>query len=126
MSPAIIQEIRLFLISAAFGILLGIAYDVFRIFRRLWIHGVWWVAAEDLLYFFCASLLVFSMIFAENDGTVRFFSLGSLIVGVILYYISVSPYLVRFFVWLIGFPFRFFARIVKKIKKILAKHGKVS
>ena len=66
------------------------------------------------------------MIFAENDGTVRFFSLGSLIVGVILYYISVSPYLVRFFVWLIGFPFRFFARIVKKIKKILAKHRKVS
>ena len=126
MSPAIIQEIRLFLISAAFGILLGIAYDVLRFFRTLWIPGGWWVAPEDLVYFFFASLLVFSMIFSANDGTVRFFSLGSLIVGVILYYISVSPYLVRFFVWLIGFPFRFFARIVKKIKKILAKHGKVS
>lgn len=126
MSPAIIQEVRLFLISAAFGILLGIAYDALRIFRRLWIHGVWWVAVEDLLYFFCASLLVFSMIFAENDGTVRFFSLGSLAAGVILYYISVSPYLVRFFVWLIGFPFRIFARIVKKFKIMLAKHRKVS
>ena len=66
------------------------------------------------------------MIFAENDGTVRFFSLGSLIVGVILYYISVSSYLVRFFVWLIGFPFRFIARIVKKFEKILAKHREVS
>lgn len=126
MSPAIIQEVRLFLISAAFGILLGIAYDALRIFRRLRIHGVWWVAVEDLLYFFCASLLVFSMIFAENDGTVRFFSLGSLVAGAVLYYISVSPYLVRFFVWLIGFPFRIFARIVKKFEIMLAKHRKVS
>lgn len=126
MSEAILQEIRLFLISAMFGILLGMFYDLLRIFRRLVKHGVWWVAIEDLLFFLCASLLVFSMIFAENDGTIRFFSMGSLLAGTFLYYISVSQYLVCFFVWLIRIPVRFLVCIVKKFKKILAKSKKAS
>lgn len=114
-------EVRLFLISAAFGIALSMAYDVLRIFRRLVRHGVWWVALEDLLFFFSVSLLVFSMIFAENDGTIRFFSLGSLVLGTFLYYQSVSRYLVRFFVWLIGFPFRFLSAAARRCGRLLKK-----
>ena len=122
MSEAILQELRFLLVSAAFGIFGGLAYDGLRIFRRLVRHGVWWVALEDLLFCMAASLAVFAMVFMENDGSVRFFSLCGLLLGGVLYYISVSRYLVSFAVWLIRFPFRFLASAVKKI---LAKIRKI-
>ena len=75
MSEAILQELRFLLVSAAFGIFGGLAYDGLRIFRRLVRHGVWWVALEDLLFCMAASLAVFAMVFMENDGSVRFFFL---------------------------------------------------
>lgn len=124
MSESVVQELRFFLISAASGILLGLVYDIFRIFRRLVSHGVWWVAVEDLLFFLFATLLVFSMIFAENDGSIRLFSMGSLIAGIVLYYISASQYLVRLSVWLIGFPFCILKKTVKKLKKTLVRRKK--
>ena len=115
MSGPILHELRFLLVSAAFGVFAGLAYDLLRVFRRLVRHGVWWVALEDICYCLLASMAFFAVIFSENDGSFRFFSLCGLALGGGLYYLSVSRYLVGFAVRAIRFPFRLLAFGAKKI-----------
>ena len=55
-------------------------YDLIRIFRRVVPHGVWPVALEDLCDWVGTALLIFQLLYRENDGAVRGYAL--LAVGV--------------------------------------------
>lgn len=45
------QQLRLFVLSCAFGIPIGILFDIFRVIRMFFPHGKILVAAEDILFF---------------------------------------------------------------------------
>ena len=70
-------------------------YDGIRIFRRVLPHGVWSVALEDVLYWFLSALLVFQLIYRENDGALRGYALAAVAVGMFIYHQTVSTWLVE-------------------------------
>lgn len=109
-SDGIHQELVFLLISFALGEGLVILYDVFRIFRKVVPHGVIWISVEDVLYWIVAALLIFGMIFQENDGLIRGFAIGGILLGMLFFNHFVSPFLIRSI-----------SGILKKILEILKK-----
>ena len=104
-SEGIHQELIFLLISVALGEGLIILYDIFRIFRQVIPHGV----------MVCA-LLVFGMVFRTNDGLVRGFSIGGILLGMLFYNHFVSPFFVKY----LSLFFRKIMVILKKgLKKIV-------
>lgn len=109
-SDGIHQELVFLLISFALGEGLVMLYDVFRIFRKVVPHGVIWISVEDVLYWIVAALLIFGMIFQENDGLIRGFAIGGILLGMLFFNHFVSPFLIRSI-----------SGILKKILEILKK-----
>lgn len=77
------------------GILILVLYDLIRIFRRIVPHGVWAVALEDILYWAGTALLIFQLLYRENDGAVRGYALFAVAVGMLFYHQTVSGWLVE-------------------------------
>ena len=95
-SEGIHQELIFLLISVALGEGLIILYDIFRIFRQVIPHGVIWTAIEDVCYWVVCALLAFGMVFRTNDGLVRGFSIGGILLGMLFYNHFVSPFFVKY------------------------------
>ncbi len=116
MNPAITVELQFFLLSILWGGILLLAYDILRIFRRLIKQGAFLVAIEDLIFWLLASLFIFSMIFYENNGVIRGFSIIGMLLGIILYHFSISEWLVKSITMLIQ---TLFSPIKAAIKQII-------
>lgn len=94
MNHAITGELQFFLISILSGGILLLVYDVLRIFRRLVCHDSFFVAVEDLIFWVAASLFIFAMMYKENNGIIRGFSIMGMIIGMVLYHYIISEVLV--------------------------------
>lgn len=71
--------------SFVWGIEMAIVYEGLRILRYLIRHGTFALAVEDLLYWIAYGILLFRMIYLENDGMIRGFALLAVLLGMILY-----------------------------------------
>lgn len=63
------QQLRLFLLSCAFGIPIGIVFDIFRVIRMIIHHNKIAAALEDILFFCLYG--VFLMCFTISMGPQR-------------------------------------------------------
>ncbi len=120
MNEAISIELWFFLVSIASGAILLAVYDVFRILRRLIKHDSLLIALEDLLFWLGASLFIFAMMFRENDGIIRGFSIMGMAIGMVLYHFMISDLIVSLITKLIRLLFGPFVFVYKKIKGLLA------
>lgn len=116
-SDTIAGEGMLLLISLLQGIILMAAYDVLRIFRRMVRHGVFWLAFEDVIYWTGCSLAIFSMLYRENEGAMRWFVFAGTAIGMLMENHFISPWVIKAAVAVLSF----FAKIIKKVVSILVK-----
>lgn len=116
-SEGIHQELVFLLISLALGEGLVVIYDVFRIFRRVVPHGVIWVSVEDILYWIICAFLVFGMIFQTNDGLVRGFSIGGIVIGMLFYNHFISSFFVERISNILGKVLGFLKKGLKFLQK---------
>ena len=79
-----------FLQAILLGFVYGILYDAFRITRLAVSTPRWVVFAQDLLFFFICALSTFFFLMHTMDGQVRFFVLIGAILGMIIYFYSLS------------------------------------
>ncbi len=98
-------------------------YDVIRIFRRIVPHGVWAIAAEDLLYWIATAFLIFRMLYRQNDGALRGYALFAVAAGMLLYHQSVSGWLVDHISgvcdWLFDILLRPFRAVYRKVVQVV-------
>lgn len=85
MSPNIQIEARLLWLSILTGAGLMAVYDGLRVFRLLVRHGWLWTGIEDFLYWGFAGFDVFFLLYQENDGALRWYVIGSVLLAMILY-----------------------------------------
>lgn len=132
MSGVIHWELQL----AAGCILAGMGYmmvyDVLRILRGLTPHGAFLISIEDVVYWMFCSLSSFTILYRQNDGTLRGFAIAGVVLGMLAYNHFISRYLVviitrflRWFLHLAFWPlemlFRPFLVLGKKVKGIVTK-----
>lgn len=94
-SEAILKEADILLKAFATGVILIFVYDLLRIIRRLIPHGTVWIAVEDFLFWAGSALTIFAMLYRENDGYLRGFSIGGVVLGMLLYSLLLSKFIVK-------------------------------
>lgn len=84
-SEAVFHETHACWRSLVVGVVLMMVYDIFRLVRLLVKHHAWLIGVEDVIYWVFASFTVFGLFYLENDGALRFYMIGAVIFGMILY-----------------------------------------
>lgn len=79
------------------GGMITLGYDILRIFRRGIPHGNFWIGVEDFFFWIGTTLWVFSVLYRENDGSLRMYTILAMIFGMIVYHQTISEPLVRIF-----------------------------
>lgn len=127
MNGAIMIELRFFGASIFWGMLLLIIYDSIRILRRIVKHNEFFVGIQDILYWVTCSLLIFHMMYQQNDGIIRGFSILGMLLGMLGYHTVLSDFLVKVLSSIINKIINFFVRIIwiilKPIRFLLQKLG---
>ena len=123
-SAAISEQASSLGVSILIGGALFLLYDIFRIFRRIVPHGNFLIGVEDFLYWLCCTAVVFVMLYQENDGMVRGFSIGGIVLGMLFYYVLLSRFVIRINVMVFGTFFGLFGRIFGTFLLSVKKQGK--
>lgn len=148
MNKEIWTELLFFSNCVLWGIYLLIFYDILRIIRRVFPRGAILVGIEDVLYWTISSVLIFRMMYQQNNGIIRGFAILGIFLGMLIYHNLISNPLVeliagflnkikggilyvihlilRPFCFLGGKVFKLFKKISRNIKKLLKKHRKSS
>ncbi len=119
MNYAITIEVRFFLISILCGALVLLVYDVLRILRRIIKHNYFFIAVEDLIFWVTAGIFIFVMMYRENDGIIRSFSIMGMAIGMVLYHYILSGFIVYIITKLIRALLRPFGMAINMVKKLL-------
>jgi len=83
-----------FLASAAFGAVLGIFFDIFRVLRRLFRHKTAATAAQDALFWVASTIVLFLLLLHLNNGEIRGYLFLGLLLGAIIYNMTLSRYFI--------------------------------
>ena len=130
MSQDIIQEVTFFLHSSVMGVVITFVYDWFLIFRKLLKHNILWISFEDFLFWAGCGIGVFYMLYRENNGVLRWFTVLGAMLGMILYKALVSKWFVHIMSTLIykimWFLFRVVQIVVKPLRFLLSIIKKIA
>lgn len=114
MSGQIVSEGQFLFYCFLSGICITVAYDCLRIFRRVKRHGTFWVALEDLFFWFGAAIFLFYVLYETNNGVIRWFSIAGAAVGMLVYKYAIGEHLVEIM-----------STIIKRIQHLVAKALKI-
>ena len=124
MNEAIMIELRFFLISILWGVILLLVYDGLRIFRRIIKQNSFAIAMQDLLFWVVSSVFIFSMMYRKNNGIIRGFSIMGMILGMLVYHNILSDPVVNIVTKVLLTLFRPAVFAIRQIKKMLNFVGK--
>lgn len=89
------DQALIFIVFTFTGILLGILFDFFRVFRRTFNTIDIITYLEDILYWILAGIIVLYNIWFFNNGEIRFFMIIGIIMGAIIYSLLFSSILIK-------------------------------
>ncbi|WP_072888477.1 spore cortex biosynthesis protein YabQ [Tepidibacter formicigenes] len=91
------QEIYILLVTVYGGILMGIIYDFYRGIRCNLNGNKIIRCVEDMLFWSVITLISFLILHQANSYDLRYYNFTGFIIGVIIYFNTVSKYILRFF-----------------------------
>lgn len=115
------HELLLFFCSMGTGAGLLFCYDWIRIARKLIRHSPPAVSVVDLLYWIMAGILIFAVMYCQNDGIIRSYAMLGIVVGMAVYHRIVGENFVRFMVAAIKFPIKILKKPVKRLIFVIGR-----
>lgn len=86
-------------------------YDVLRVIRRIFPHGILWISLEDAAFSLVSAGWFFLRVGKANDGIIRFYIILGIALGALLYYRILSRHLMKY-------VSLFICRIKKELQKV--------
>lgn len=130
MSQDIIQETSFLLHSTIMGIVITFAYDWLLIIRKLIKHNSLWISLEDMIFWLACGIGVFYMLYRENNGVLRWFTIIGAVIGMICYKLLIGKKFVHIMstciykiMWLI---FKILQIVVKPLKWLFSRLKKAA
>lgn len=117
MPVSIPTETVFFLYSMFYGAAFFCVYDILRCIRRVFVHNIFWIAAEDLAFWMAAGILLFLMVFDKNSGILRSCFFLGILSGVLLWYFLFDRLVLKGITWILSS----IKKIVQKICQFLGK-----
>lgn len=142
MSQSIVVEALFALKCMGMGVVIAVAYDLLRICRKCVRHSHFMVSLEDFFFWVICAIFIFSVLYRENNGVLRWYCVASALLGMLVYGKLISPYFVGIMstickktIYLVGRlvrilakPFQWlfcgFRRVRKKLCKFFTKRKK--
>ena len=115
MDVTLASQVQGFVASLVVGALLGLYYDVFRLYRTMVKCEKTHIFFQDVFYFASSALLVFLLARAVNYGEVRFYILLGVAVGWCVYHFTVGLLTIRIFTAVIHFFSRWIFRPLRML-----------
>ena len=118
----------LFLLTVVVGMFIGFIYDIFRIIRKVIKHKDFFIFIEDTVYWLIVSFVMFYFMLSQNNGEIRFFAIMGAFIGMILYFYTISIWVMKVSMTIINIIKKIFNTIFKIIMfpvKIVIKIIKV-
>lgn len=109
------NQAYLFLIFNINGIIIGLLFDFFRILRKILKTNNFFTYLEDIFFWILTGILVLYSIYYFNNGEIRAFMFFGIILGFLIYILSISKYIISFFVYISDF----IKTIIKNIIKLI-------
>ena len=81
--PGIREEMIIFLVAAASGAIVRLAYQCIRCFRRIIEHKLLAVSVEDMIFWVCSAIYMFVQIYHTSDGSIRWYFVLGVALGTI-------------------------------------------
>lgn len=106
------EQAFLFLTCVQTGIIMGMLYDLIRIFRKIIHHPNWVVQIEDLLYWVTCGCFAFIMLYWENYGQIRLFVFLGILIGSVLYFCTFSILFMRIATLIINWTKKAIRRLI--------------
>lgn len=129
MSSQILEETLILYHSVMLGIYVAVIYDIIRIFRRIVHHNRFFLSLEDILYWIFCAWEVFYLLYEENSGVLRWFTILGIALGMFLYLISISGFVVGFIsgisIKCLQKTGKIFGFVTRPVKKKLTSLGKM-
>ena len=111
------------------GILIGLLFDFFRILRKSFKTNDFITYLEDILFWILTGIILLYSIFIFNNGEIRLFMFLAVLLGIIIYIMSISSYIIKLNVRIINcfkiiiikifnimsIPFTYIIKILRKI-----------
>ena len=124
----ITNQAQLFLIFVVNGILIGLLFDFFRILRKAIKTKDIVTYIEDILFWILTGFILLFSICTFNNGEIRLYMFIGTFIGVFLYMISISTYVIKinmkiidFFKLVMGKIINIIIIPIKLVKKIFLK-----
>jgi len=95
------------------GAVVGVAFDCFRIIRRISHASDISTFLQDILFWILSSIIVFLFMLRFNAGEVRWYMYLGTFLGAFMYFLTISNYVIASIVWLI--------ELIKKLLLLLFK-----
>jgi len=105
----------LFLSTVLVGAAIGLFYDAFRVIRKTARHSGLAVTLEDFIFWVAATGLTFYYMLHRSYGEMRLFALIGIGVGVLLYFATVSRWVVVVFVAVVNYLKRVVVAVVRVV-----------
>ena len=114
-----------FVLALAFGVCIGIFYDLFRIFRLIFIPGKIAVFFQDIIFLLLSACATFVFLFQINYGDIRFYLAIGIFGGLLFYYLTIGKAVfsfVKMIVFYVKSKLRaFYRRVLNPFLKFLTK-----
>ena len=109
------NQAYLFLIFTLNGVFIGLIFDIFRILRQGFRTSNFITYIEDILFWVISGLSIIYTMVCFSNGTLRFFMIIGIIIGLIAYILTISKYIRRCSVFIINLLKKFAKFIFNKI-----------
>lgn len=116
------NQAYLFLVFSLTGVVIGVLFDFFRILRRTIKTGNIVTYIQDILFWVLTGILILYNIWYFNNGEIRIYMFLGIIIGVLIYMLTLSNIFVKLFtkifrttIKVLEIPFKTIITIFRKI-----------
>lgn len=116
------NQAYIFMAFSIVGVAIGLLFDIFRILRKTIKTNDIVTYLEDILFWILTGIIIVFSMYYFCDGQLRFFMIIGIILGTVIYILTISRYVIKVSVFIINlvkriiiYPFVIIYRFVKKI-----------
>lgn len=109
------NQAYIFAIFVLNGLLIGTLFDIFRILRKSFKTPDFITYIEDVIFWILTGILTLYFVFIYNNGEIRLYIFLGIAIGILLYMLTISNYIIKYAVKIITF----LKIVISKIIKVL-------
>lgn len=127
MNALLLSQFNTVFIFFLTGICIGLLFDFFRIQRKVLRTCDFITYIQDILFWIVSGLIIIFVIMKYTNGEIRIYMILGIILGILIYFIIISKYIMKIFVCILSFLLNIIGKLlfpIKKIYKIIKKSWK--